>query len=201
MIRFRPFAAVVAATLFFSPSSFADDDLWESKGPHVRIKRNDKDGTRVEFRRSPDDQKLVKTTKDENGVIRMSSVYFRNKKGFLTAGRIYDGVGNMMFRVRYGYDRETGQLIAEDMFDQRAPLHRFSENGERKEIPVRRIYYFYDAQGNQSKAISLVAKKGKTAEEVFGKRKSKADDLYEEEDFDPRNSTRPDDNPFDKPGR
>ena len=175
----------------------ADEDLWEAKGPHVRIKRN-QDGSRVEFRRSPDDQKLVKTTKNENGVIRMSSVYFRNKKGFLTAGRIYDGLGNMMFRVRYGYDRESGQLIAEDMFDQRAPLHRFDEGGKRVEIPVRRIYYFYDAQGNQSKAISLVAKKGKMANEVFKDRKVGNKDLYEEEEFDERNSTRPDDNPFDK---
>lgn len=193
-----PRSLIVLFTLLLLPSPLsADEDLWEAKGPHVRIKRNDRDGTRVEFKRTPDDQKLVKTTRDENGTIKMTAVYFRNKKGFLTAGRIFDGMGNKLFRVRYGYDKESGQLIAEDMFDTRAPLKRFNQAGDLTEIPVRRIYYFYDAQGNQSKAISLVAKKGETAEEVFGKKKAGTSDLYEEEEFDPNNSTRPDQNPFD----
>ncbi len=169
-----------------------DNDLWESKGPHVRIKRNDHDGTHVVFKRTPDDAKLVKTTKDNNGTIRMTAVYYRNDKGFLTAGRIFDGTGHKMYRVRYGYDKKTGLLVAEDMFDARVKFERFDANGKRKEMPVRRIYYFYDAQGNQSKAISLVAKKGQSAEEAFG------DKNYVEEKFDPKNATRPDNNPFDQ---
>ncbi len=177
-------------SLLISPGH-GDEDLWESKGPHVRIKRNDQDGSHVVFKRTPDDAKLVKTTKDQNGTIKMTAIYYRNPKGFLTAGRIFDGTGKKLYRVKYGYDRKTGLLVAEDMFDARSPFMKFDDSGKRKEFPVRRIYYFYDAQGNQSKAISLVARKGKTAEEVFG------DKDYVQEEFDEGNSTRPDQNPFD----
>ncbi|MGE9266841.1 MAG: hypothetical protein ACQKBY_01995 [Verrucomicrobiales bacterium] len=155
-----------------------NNEMWESKGPHVRIKRNDKDGTYVEFKRDPEDRKLIKTTKDANGKILMSALYYRNDKGFLTSGDIRDAHGTSLFRVRYGYSAKNGQLIAEEMFDNQ--VKRFFP-GTRKEMPLRRIYYFYDAQGNQSRALSLVPRKGKMAEEIY----------------DPENSTRPDQNPFD----
>jgi hypothetical protein len=64
-------------------------------------------------------------------------------------------------------------------------------------MPIRRVYYFYDAEGNQSKAISLVPKAGKTARETFNRTKKPLDLYGEEEGFDPKNSTRPD-SPFDK---
>ena len=163
--------ALLAGALLLPISSVAQDELLESKGPHVRIKRNPHDGSSVIFRRYPEDRKLVKTTKDANGATKMRAVYLRNDQGYLTAGRIYDGQGQFLFRVRYGYHKQTGQLRAEEMFD--AQVKRFfaelDKNGQRKEMPVRRIYYFYDAQGNQSKAISLVPKKGQRADEVFQK--------------------------------
>jgi len=104
---------LAAFTFLLVPFAYAegDDDLWESTGPHVRIKRNDHDGTHVVFKRTPDDAKLVKTTKDNNGTIRMTAVYYRNEKGFLTAGRIFDGTGNKLYRVRYGYDKNTLLLM------------------------------------------------------------------------------------------
>lgn len=186
--------------LGIAPPIFADNDLWESKGPHVRIKRNDQDGSQVIFQRSPDDRTLVKTTKDENLRIKMKATYTRNPKGFLTTGRIHDGQGNLIYRVKYGYDRKTGQLIAEDMFDARVrrtyPDVRDS-NGQLKEMPIRRVYYFYDADGNQSKAISLVPNKGKTAEEVFKKKELRH--FQKEENFDPNSTTNPlRNNPFEK---
>lgn len=169
-----------AALLIPNPApAQANNDLWEATGPHVRIKRDNANGTYVEFKRDPEDRKLVKTTKDANGSVLMTSTYFRNDKGFLTAGRIHDGMGTALYRVRYGYSAKTGQLIAEEMFD--AQTERYFP-GTRQEMPLRRIYYFYDAQGNQSKAISLVPRKGKMAQEVF----------------DSKNSTRPDQNPFDQ---
>lgn len=180
-----------------------DSDLWESKGPHVRIKRNDHDGSHVVFKRTPDDQKLVKTTKDQNGTIKMTAVYYRNPKGFLTAGRIKDGKGVSLYRVKYGYDKNTGLLVAEDMFDARIknyyPGNIVDTKGNRREMPVRRIYYFYDAQGNQAKAMAFVPRKGgPMAEDVFPD-KNKKEELkhFNETEFDPEMSTRPDQNPFD----
>lgn len=178
-VRLRSISCFVIA-LLFGPGLQADtSDLWESKGPHVRIQRNNHDGSYVEFKRDPEDRKLIKTTRDQNGTVKMMATYFRNTKGFLTAGRVHDGHGTPLFRVRYGYSKENGLLIAEEMFDARAK--RFFP-GTRKEMPLRRIYYFYDAQGNQAKAISLVPHKGKMAQEIFKK-----------EDYH-----RPDQNPFDQ---
>lgn len=188
----------IIASLFAIGSGFSDEDLWESKGPHVRIKKNDQDGSYVVFERSPDDRRLVKTTKNENGEVKMKATYTRDTKGFLRYGQIHDGQGVLIYRVQYGYDNESGQLVAEQMFDARVK-HFFptlDKNGQRKEMPIRRVYYFYDSEGNQSKAISLVPKAGKTARETF-KKTNKPLDLYgEEEGFDPNNSTRPE-SPFD----
>lgn len=181
-----------------APAAICDDDLWDAKGPHVRIKRNNFDGTHVVFKRTPDDKKLVKTTKDKDGNVTMTAVYYRNDRGFLTAGRIFDGQGAALFRVRYGYHRKTGYLIAEDMFDSRAKFEIPDEKGEMREMPVRRIYYFYDDEGSQSKAISLVPKKGIKAEELFQKKEINDADIYNEEKYDPSKSFRPDDNPFDE---
>ena len=188
----------IFASLFAAAPVFADEELWESQGPHVRIKKNDQDGSYVVFERSPDDRRLVKTTKNENGEVKMKATYTRDAKGFLRYGQIHDGQGVLIYRVQYGYDNETGQLVAEQMFDARVKhFYPLDANGQRKEMPIRRVYYFYDAEGNQSKAISLVPKAGKTARETFNKTK-KPLDLYGEEDgFDPQKSTRPD-SPFDK---
>lgn len=179
------------------PTCFADQDLWESKGPHVRIKRNNFDGTREEFKRTPDDKKLVKTTKDKDGNIVMTAIYFRNDKGFLTAGHIRDGQGTQLYRVRYGYDKNTGYLVAEDVFDSQTKFERPGPDGKMKEFPVRRIYYWYDDEGNKSKAIALVPKKGQHADELFKNKRRKENDYYKQEEFDPSNSTAPED-PFAK---
>ncbi|MFT6240312.1 MAG: hypothetical protein ACI9NQ_001937 [Paracoccaceae bacterium] len=179
---------------------FADDDLWESKGPLVRIKKNDRDGSFVVFERSKDDRSLVKTTKDHNKKIKMMAKYERNQKGFLSVGRIYDGQGTLLYRVKYGYHPETAQLIAEDMFDARVknyyPASLRDEHGNRVEMPVRRVYYFYDADGNQSKAISLVPNPGKTAEETFDRTRKELDLYGVDPKFHTDSATNPNDNPF-----
>jgi hypothetical protein len=188
---------LLAFSLFISPSFSREEDLWESKGAHVRIKRNSFDGSHVVFKRRPDDKTLTKTTKDKDNNITMTAVYYRNDRGFLTAGRIYDGQGVMLFRVNYGYHKVTGYLVAEDMYETRVKFEIATADGKMVERPVRRIYYFYDEDVNQSKAISLVAKKGQMAEDVFPNKNPKDADLYNEEKFDPSKSFRPD-NPFDE---
>lgn len=194
---------IITACLLAFGIAHAEDDLWESKGPHVRIKKNDQDGSYVVFERSPDDRSLIKTTKDQNGRIKMKARYQRGPKGFLRNGQIYDGQGSLIYRVQYGYKPETGQLIAEQMFDARVknlyPPEIRDENGNRKEMPIRRVYYFYDADGNQSKAISLVPKPGKTAKETFVKTRKDLDLYGTEKNFNPDKATNPlTDNPFEE---
>ena len=198
---------ILAIALIAIPHAHADNDLWESKGPHVRIKRNDQDGSYVVFERTPDDRSLTKTTRDQNDQIKMQATYRRDDKGFLKTGEIRDGQGSLIYKVRYGYDKKTQLLLAEDMFDARVqryyPPEYRNDDGTLREMPIRRVYYFYDADGNQSKAISLVPNKGKTAEQVFAKnlhpRISEEDRkfLKPEEDFNPETTTNPNDNPFD----
>ncbi|MGC6426263.1 MAG: hypothetical protein ACON5H_04630 [Akkermansiaceae bacterium] len=173
-----------------SSPAIAELEFLENRGPHVRIMRNNFDGSRIEFTRTPDSRKLLKKTIDKDGRILMTARYFRNPRGFLTSGEIYDGQGVLLYRVRYGYDKQTGYLRAEDMFDARVKFQR-PVDGKMKELPVRRIYYWYDDEGNESKAIALVPKKGKAAEEVFKKKDFKEEDLYNEEQFDPSKSFRP----------
>jgi len=194
-------------TLFVSLFVFgvvqADDDLWESKGPHVRIKRNDQNGSYIVFERSPDDRLLVKTTKDQNDKIKMQAKYRRNQKGFLSSGEIFDGQGTKIWRVKYGYHVKTALLVAEDMYDARVknyyPPEIRDENGNRVEMPIRRVYYFYDADGNQSKAISLVPSPGKTARDVFNKTKDPLDLFGQDTKFEADTSTNPALNdPFDE---
>lgn len=191
----------ILATLSTCNLVFGDEDLWESKGPHIRIKKNDQDGSYVVFERSPDDRKLMKTMKNPNGKVKMSATYQRGPKGFLRNGQIHSGQGVLLFRVQYGYNEKTGQLIAEQMFDARVKRYYPTlkdKNGKPVEMPIRRVYYIYDEDGNQSRAISLVPKKGKDAEEVFKRTKDTLDLYGDEEGFSSEKSTRPDLNPFDE---
>ncbi len=169
----------------------------------MRIKKNDRDGSYVVFKRTTDDRKLFKISKDKKDRIKMKAAYYRNPKGYLSTGRIFDAQGTLIYRVRYGYDKETGLLIAEDMFDARAryyyPPSVRDKKGKRVEMPIRRVYYFYDADGNQSKAISLVPKKGKFAADVFKKSRDTMDLYSKEKSFDTSTSTNPlHDNPFEQ---
>lgn len=165
--------------------SFPDEyqEKWEKPGPNIRFMRHF-DGTRTEFRRSPDDRIHTKKTFTSSGALALVSVYRMDENGNPRSCKIFDGRKNLLYKVSYGYHRGHGRLVAEDMFDAR--VKRINPNTNR-EMPVRRMYYTYDAQGNRSRPICYVFVKGKTAEEVFGKDKTQ--------------STFPENNPFMKERR
>jgi hypothetical protein len=106
----------------------------------------------------------------------MVTIYRLDKNGNPRGCQIFDGKATLLYKVSYGYHKTTGQLVAEDMFDARVKY--LDAKGE--EMPVRRMYYTYDAQGNRSKAQAFVNIKGRMAEDVYGKQKT----------------TFPDENPF-----
>ncbi|NNC90642.1 MAG: hypothetical protein HKN82_19465 [Akkermansiaceae bacterium] len=180
----RPFAILAALALgVLAGSTSAQSagastnylEKWQAIGPNVRMMSH-QDGSRTQFRRSPDERTLTKRTRGPNGVVKMVAVYRMDKNGNPRGCQIFDGRNNLLFKVSYGYHRVHGQLVAEDMFDARV---KRIDPSTGKETPVRRMYYTYDAQGNQSKPIVIVPVKGRTAEAVFGGR-----------------STFPHDNPF-----
>ncbi len=148
---------------------------------NVRIMKNE-DGSYTEFRRSSDERVIERRTYGDrvggNGdrVLRMSVIYRKDAYGKLRSGRVHDGSGKVLYRVVYGYRKSDGKLAAEDMFDARVKRTKTVKNAqtgklEEKEVPVRRLYHRYDAQGRPSKPIVFCAPAGKRAEELFGKDK------------------------------
>ena len=67
----------------------------------------------------------------------------------------------------------SGRLVAEDMFDAREKRIKVVNGSDGKakevEVPVRRLYHRYDAQGRPAKPIVFCSPPGKRAEELFGK--------------------------------
>lgn len=145
----------------------------------VRITQNE-DGTYTEFRRSPDERVIERRTYGDrpggggDRVLRMLVVYRKDIHGKLRSGIVYDGAGNKLYRIVYGYHRGNGNLVAEDMFDARVKRTKtltdpVTKKPFEKEYPVRYLRYRYDAQGRQMKPIVICLPAGKTAEELFGK--------------------------------
>lgn len=172
----RPLLFVALTGLFqilTSSSSLAvEKEVWEQVSHNVRVMRH-RDGTNTEYRRSNDEKTLVKrrisSVRGAKNSVLTVTVYRMDNQGNPLACKIYDGKKNLLYKVSYGYHRETGQLIAEDMLDARVPQID-AKTG--KPIPVRRMYWFYDGAGNVTRAFSFVWRKGKYAEEAFDNHKT-----------------------------
>jgi hypothetical protein len=172
---------VATLTVTFSCLGVASmDAAVHKKKQNVRMMRNE-DGSITEFRRSSDERVLEKRTYGErpggNGerVLRFSVIYRKDVQGRLRTGKVYDGAGEILFRVQYGYHRETGRLVAENMYDARQKRTRVVNGPDGKPMEVekviRRLYYRYDAQGRPAKPIVFCAPEGEYAEKLFGKNK------------------------------
>lgn len=130
----------------------------------ARVKKN-ADGTITELEEI-DKKTIVRRTLRErpNGerVISSNSTYVKDVNGVLRNCKIADGKGALLYTIRYGYHESTGRLIAEGMFDER--VKHFNEKGQL--IPVQRLYYKYDVQGNRSKPFAITSVEGKTVEKM-----------------------------------
>ncbi len=161
-------ALVLLSTAVCGAAQQAADDFNSVDGPNVRVMRHD-DGARTLFTRTPDNRTLTKKKFSANGVMMMLTVYRMDSNGNPIGCRISDGQGNLMFKVSYGYRKTDGQLVEERMFDARV-VRKDPNTG--KEMPIQRICYVYDAQGNRSAPIIYNLLPGKTFEEVFGVKSS-----------------------------
>jgi hypothetical protein len=140
-------------------------------GPNVRTMKQE-DGSRSIFVRSPDSKTLTKKTFSPNGVLKMLTTYYMDSNGNPQGCKIRDGSKRELFKVSYGYNKFTGQLVEELMFDSR--VKRINpQNG--KEMPVQKVVYIYDAEGKRSAPIVFNLLPGKTFEQVFGVKASALD--------------------------
>ena len=161
-------AAVLLATMFCSAAQKPSPEFDAVDGPNVRVMRHE-DGAQTRFTRTPDNRTLTKKKFSANGVLVMVTVYRMDANENPIGCRISDGQGNLLFKVSYGYRKSDGQLVEERMFDARV-VRKDPNTG--KEMPIQRICYVYDAQGNRSAPIVYNLLPGKTFEEVFGLKSS-----------------------------
>lgn len=143
----------------------------------VRVMRN-QDGSTAIFRRTPDNEVLEKRTFTADSVLTMLTVYRIDKRGNPLSCKIYDGLKQELFKARYGYDKDTGRLVEEQLFDSR--VKRLDPTGQ-FEMPVRRFLYTYDANGKQNKPISIVLRPGKTADEMYARPSALQENPFDEE--------------------
>jgi len=162
--------AVASLVLMASPamSATTSDDFNAVDGPNVRVTRHE-DGGRTLFTRTPDKRTLTKKTFSADGVLCMVTIYRMDDNGNPLGCKILDGQKSELFKVSYGYHKETGRLEEERMFDSRV---KRIDKDTGKEMPVHRFIYTYDAQGKRSAPISITLTPGKNANEVFGGRAS-----------------------------
>ena len=140
-------------------------------GPYVRYMRLE-DGSRSVFIRSPDNRTLTKKRFSANGVLTMLTTYKMDANGNPLSCKIRDGQNQELFKVSYGYHKVTGLLVEELMFDSR--VKRINKDTG-KEMPVQKVAYLYDAEGNRSAPINFNLLPGKTFEQVFGVKSSALD--------------------------
>lgn len=145
-----------------------DKDFDAVDGPNVRVMRHE-DGSRTFFTRTPDNRTLTKKKFSANGVLDMITIYRMDSMDNPIGCKIYDGHRDLLFKVSYGYRKSDGQLVEERMFDART-VRKDPNTG--KEMPIQRIIYVYDAQGNRSAPIVINLLPGKTFEQFFGVKSS-----------------------------
>ncbi|MBK1790192.1 hypothetical protein [Persicirhabdus sediminis] len=161
-----------AASLVFSATLSAQntEGVRENK---VTLTEHRHNNSITEFKGTPDDRVFLKTTlgpAKANGERQtvMTTIYRKDAKGRLRSCKIHDGAGKLLFRVRYGYDPNTGRLAQEQMLD--AQVKRVDKDGQ--EAPVRTVYHTYNAQGQANRPIGVVHIAGTTAEKFFSKDES-----------------------------
>ncbi len=168
--------ALLTGGLYAKPDAGFDD----VDGPNVRIIRH-ADGARTRFTRTPDNTTLTKKKYSANGIMEMVTIYRMDKLGNPLGCKIYDGDENLLFKVSYGYRKQDGQLVEERMFDAR--VKRIDpKTGD--EMPVQRIMYLIDGNGNRSAPIIYNLKWAAEKQiESFQKRFGVDSTMYEKNPF------------------
>jgi len=158
-------AFAAAFLLLCSPllRAAGDGDFNSVDGPNVRVMRHE-DGSRAVFVRSPNNQVLTQKTYTANGVLEMVTVFRMDDNENPLSCKIFDGLKQELFKVRYGYRKTDGQLVEEQMFDSRV---KRTDPASGQEMPVRRLIYTYDANGKRNAPIAITLQAGKTAKEVY----------------------------------
>jgi hypothetical protein len=164
----RILLAILALTIGVQTYCLAQTKSVTNSKHLSRLTRN-RDGSTTEFTRNAENTVLIKKNWIEkaNGerVLRSTTTYRRDKYGNLRSGIVRDGSKRQLFRIVYGYHKDTGRLVAENMYDAR--VKRTFKEDPTKEEPVRATRYHYTAQGERSAPIVFTSQAGQTSEELM----------------------------------
>lgn len=164
----KVFLVIVLSGMSYVQGQEAKKEGYEVEGPNVRVMRH-RDGGKTQLTRSPDNRTIIKIKKNANGVLTMRTLYRMDEHGNPRGCKIYDGQGTELFKVNYGYRKSDGQLMVEYMYDSRNP-RKDPDTG--KEMPIQKVIYTFDPQGNRSAPNVINLLPGKSFEELFGVKSS-----------------------------
>ena len=150
--------------LFILPLCAQVPEGWQAPGPNTRLMRH-QDGSQTVYKRSTGQKNLVKKKIGADGQIKLSTHYFMDDRGNPRACKIYNSKNSLLYKVSYAYQRSTGKLVAENMYDAQRKNPKTGKN-----ILVSQTRYTYDAHGNRSRPLTYTFVDGKSAEDYFGKK-------------------------------
>lgn len=108
------------------------------------------DGSRVVWFRTKDGQGITKYDLAADGSLSFLTDIRTDKNGNPLRAKVYDWKNELVYQASYGYNRHTGALAAELLFDKR-PEAAPAPAGQ--ELPVRRVNYGTDATHGQTQTI------------------------------------------------
>lgn len=132
--------------------------------PSVR-ELNHPDGSRSVFTRAPDRKKITKQRFSATGALTLTAIYKTDDQGNPQSCRIVDADNVEIFKVSYGYDKFTGKLAEELMFDSRV---KRMDPDSAKEVPVQKVVYSYDPAGKRSQPEIHSNLPGRNFAQTFG---------------------------------
>lgn len=167
---FKPILILLTLTNFLYSQNWEAGDV-----PNSRVLRHDDGSRTVYFRAKGNKKLLVKKNVGPGGEVRLVTRYFMDDHGNPRACKIYDSQNKLLFKVSYGYAVATGRLMKERM------LFADKKDSKGNHIIASETRYTYDAQGNRSKPIVFTFVKGQTAEDLFGKKSTLPDKVYDDQ--------------------
>jgi len=102
------------------------------------------DGSKSMFEKSADGQLVIQRKFNSGGLLEQVIEYKLNLDEQPLSCKVHAPDGKLIYRIRYGYDMNTGQLKEEQIIDYKNPIIH-PKTGEN--VPAFRYKYTYDAFG------------------------------------------------------
>ena len=112
-----------AALLCFSFAAGPPAQAQKPVEAYSRIHHH-RDGTRTESRKDGNKNEIHELTYNQHDVLSFRRVFMTDSKGRSRRGIIYDGKGNPLGSIEFGYDSKTDQLVEERQFNNQGKLIR-----------------------------------------------------------------------------